>query len=639
MNNNVNAIKPVVQKSKIYLFDIESFYDYFCVVFKPPNGDTKSHIIFEVSTFKNDSKSLYEFLLTKPKLIGYNSLGYDSQILERFVDLKGNMTGKEIFKFSQEEIINSERPPYSKWKIQHTDNLDLMAMHGYGRGPRACSVKWLEFTLRMKRIKDLPVDFRKPVTSRSTADDINKYCKFDVDATEVIYNISKDLIKRRTAISKANGGEKFYNIADQNIGEDLMLKAMAIKLNVKEYELRKMRTLRPNISIRDVILPYVKFKSPEFNKILDFYKDTIVHAEEDNKVVLKGKVSISTMFNGIKVDFGAGGVHSSRMGIHRATDTETILSIDVASYYPNLAISNGFYPKHLGIDFCKVYHDKYVERTTYPKSNPMNAAIKLMLNSAFGKSGSIYSFLFDPSFLLSITINGQLLLAMLAEKLAANGAKLIAINTDGLELICKKGKEHVYRKICRQWEKLTGLVLEEETYKMMAISDVNNYLAIYENGKIKRKGKFETYEDIVNSGNLFKNTSAGVVAKAVNEYFVNQIPIEDTIENETDIYEFLYGKKKTSAFIHEVAKADDQGRVSGKLYSDRVLRFYMSTDGGSLRKLWKDFRITSINKEGLVTPLQYVRSPLAVRYTNLNKSWYVSEAYKIIDSIEGSEFI
>ena len=65
----------------------------------------------------------------------------------------------------------------------------------------------------------------------------------------------------------------------------------------------------------------------------------------------------------------------------------------------------------------------------------------------------------------------------------------------------------------------------------------------------------------------------------------------------------------------------------------------MSTDGGSLRKLWKDFRITSINKEGLITPLQYVRSPLAVRYINLNRSWYVSEAYKIIDSIEGSEFI
>lgn len=621
-----------------YLYDLETFYDFFCAVFKPPKGDKKSYLIFEISNFQDDSKALYEFLLTNPKLIAYNSLGFDSQVLEEFMNCEGNMTGNELYEFAQ-RVITSERPPYSAWKLEHTTNLDLMKMWGYGRGPKATSVKWLEFTLRMKSLKDLPVDFRKPVKSRSTGDAIVKYCKHDVDALEEFYMVSEGLIKRRAAIGKVNG-EEFYNTADQNIGEDLMLKAMAKRLGEKPWDLRKKRSTQSHIYMKDVILPYVKFKTPEFNKVLDFYTNLRLKSESDGTFVLKNVISTHTNFGGIDIHYGAGGIHASRVGVFRETDTMSIIDEDVASYYPNLAIANEFYPAHLGVKFCKEYQDKYIERKSYPKSNPMNAAIKLMLNSAFGKSKSIHSFLYDvKGMFLPITINGQLLLSMLAEKLVLNGAKLIQINTDGLSYSCTKGTEEKYNKICRQWEKLTKLELEQAKYSLMAIENVNNYLAIYKDGKVKRKGRFEIYQDIIGSECYYKNTSAGVVAKAVNEYFVNQTPIEDTIENETDIYEFLYGKKKTSAFIHEVAKADDQGRVSGKLYSDRVLRFYMSTDGGSLRKLWKDFRITSINKEGLITPLQYVRSPLAARYLNLNRSWYVSEAYKIIDSIEGSEFI
>ncbi len=512
-------------------------------------------------------------------------------------------------------------------------------MWGYGRGPKATSVKWLEFTLRMKSLKDLPVDFRKPVKSRNVGDAIIKYCKHDVDALGEFYKVSKDLIRRRASLGRLNNTE-FYNLADQNIGEDLLLNAMAKRLNEKPWDLRKKRTITGKIEVKDIILPYVRFKTPEFNKVLDFYKKLVIKAESDGTFVLKNIVGTHTNFGGVDIHYGAGGIHASRVGVFKETDTHAVIDEDVASYYPNLAISNGFYPAHLGKKFCTEYLDKYIERKSYPKSNPMNGAIKLMLNSAFGKSKSIHSFLYDvKGMFLPITINGQLLLSMLAEKLVLNGAKLIQINTDGLTYICKKGEEEKYNRICRQWEKLTSLELEQAKYALMAVENVNNYLAIYQSGKVKRKGRFETYDDIIGGENYYKNTSAGVIARAVNEYFVNEIPIEETVNGEDNIYEFLYGKKKTSAFVHEVAKADDKGRISSKIYKDRVLRFYMSTEGGSLRKIWKDCRITSINKEGLVTPLQYVRSPLASKYNNLDKQWYIDKAFEILESIQGSEII
>ena len=110
-----------------------------------------------------------------------------------------------------------------------------------------------------------------------------------------------------------------------------------------------------------------------------------------------------------------------------------ILDLDVTSMYPSIAISQGYYPEHLGPTFVKVYDQLRQQRIGYKKGSPENAMLKLALNGVYGKSNDKFSIFYDPKFTMSITLTGQLALAMLAERLAAIG-QIIQANTDGITI-------------------------------------------------------------------------------------------------------------------------------------------------------------------------------------------------------------
>lgn len=173
----------------------------------------------------------------------------------------------------------------------------------------------------------------------------------------------------------------------------------------------------------------------------------------------------------------------------KADDEWMILDADVTSMYPSISIANNVYPEHLGITFCKVYKDLFEERAKYPKGSGPNGAIKLALNSVYGKSNSKFSPLYDPKYTLTITVNGQLCLSMLAEQLMGIGCKIIQCNTDGVTALVKRSREKDYYEITKQWEKTVGLKLEYAVYSMMALADVNNYIAVYEDGKAESGGR------------------------------------------------------------------------------------------------------------------------------------------------------
>ncbi len=127
--------------------------------------------------------------------------------------------------------------------------------------------------------------------------------------------------------------------------------------------------------------------------------------------------NLNIVIDGFRYDFGTGGLHGAKKGIIEPKSDELLISYDVASYYPNMAISNNVYPKHLGETFCKVYSDLYEQRKVKPKGSPANAALKLALNGVYGDSGNEYSPLFDPQYTMSITVSGQMTLCMLIERM------------------------------------------------------------------------------------------------------------------------------------------------------------------------------------------------------------------------------
>ena len=292
-----------------------------------------------------------------------------------------------------------------------------------------------------------------------------------------------------------------------------------------------------------------------------------------------------------------------------------------ASYYPNLAIVNNFRPEHLGETFSKVYKNMYEKRKTFPKGSVENLSYKLLLNSVYGKSGDQHSFLYDPKMTLQICINGQLLLAMLAERLSfIENLTVIQANTDGITVYVPRNKITDMESICEKWQKMTNLVLEKAVYKKMVISNVNNYAAQYEDGKIKEKGMLYSVDT-----EFHKNKSQRIVRIALREYFFNNVPIRETVENhiktsDKAIYDYCIGKKVKWNQSFVLIKGVREEKIDQK-----VIRYYITKDKATMMKKYNDGRIEAVNKGYNAKLFQEYKKE---KY-NINFEYYINEAYKV----------
>ena len=342
--------------------------------------------------------------------------------------------------------------------------------------------------------------------------------------------------------------------------------------------------------------------------------------------------SINTVVDGGHYVYGTGGIHMSIEGqIVRDDENWKIIDADVTSMYPSISIANNVYPEHLGLTFCKVYKDLFNERKKYPKGSGPNGAIKLALNSVYGKSNSEFSPLYDPKYTLTITVNGQLSLSMLAEQFLDIGCKIIQCNTDGVTALVPRDKEAEYYAITKSWEDKVGLQLEYAVYKMMALADVNNYIAVYEDGKVKSKGRYEVahFEKLGWS----KNHSAMIVPIAAMEYIVNGKDVESTIFAHKDEFDFLLRAKiPRSSKLYLVY---DDGR---EVQQQNICRYYPSETGGKLVKLMPglklgdDWRRLGIDTEWSVETCNNIKE---FDWSKLNYEYYISEAKKLIAAVGG----
>lgn len=312
-----------------------------------------------------------------------------------------------------------------------------------------------------------------------------------------------------------------------------------------------------------------------------------------------------------------------------------------ASYYPNLAIRNRIFPRHLSEDFCDIYEEIYNTRKAakikckkdkYDKDAiAVNSGLKLSLNSLYGKSNSPYSIVYDPVFTSSITINGQLLLAMLAEQLSAF-SEVFYVNTDGLTVKIHKDNVERMKTVCKAWEELTQLELESVRFEKMFLRDVNNLIAIDEWGNIKYKGAYEIDKMVGKEPAVWKNNSNRILAIAASEYFINQIPIEETIKNHNNIYDFFkMGKVR-----------GDWDMYWGEKKMPKINRYFLSEN--SLPTLVKkhkyDGREISLEahpdfkKEGTIYHCDVMNKYVEKISYDINYEYYIKEAAKLVNAIE-----
>lgn len=583
---------------KIWVYDIEVLSNFFSItLLNPVTQEVKVFVIHET---RDDRKELLEFLNDKKVvkgMVGFNNLNYDYPVLHYLMTLRNiNKASvldlvKLIYSKSQ-EVIKSEYPAIRKPIVKQ---LDLYKLKHFDNDAKRTSLKWLEFAMNWENVQDMPLHYTHHVL-KDEVDLILDYNLNDVRATNEFYKKCQPDIELRRELSKTYSID-LMNANDPKIGAETFAIHLAEDLGVSVYDLKQMRTERSEIKLKDCILPYIKFKSDEFNSLLDFFNSQVIKETKgafkdipvdkiscirkyvNPSTINKNKLEIlNVVFKGVQYDLGTGGLHANAASsIYVSDDEYMIIDLDVSSYYPNLSIQNGLRPEHLGLSFMNRYNDIYEKRKLIPKSNPLNAAFKLQLNGSYGKSNEKTSFFYDPLFTMSITISGQLTLLMLVEELLLriNDIDLLQANTDGVSVRIKRDHYDQLKDICKEWMDLTKLELEEAHYSKMIIRDVNNYIAVGLNNKVKLKGAFEIDRD------WHKNHSMKIVPMALKEYFVNNIPIEETIYNSNDIFHFCKGAKSKGSNKLELQHYNEYGVIISEPLQ-KVNRYFISSDSNKI---------------------------------------------------------
>jgi hypothetical protein len=617
---------------KVWVYDLEQMFNFHCATFL--NRDNPIELQqFVIHKSRNDFNEYIEFLETQVGgLIGFNNLNYDYPLIHYLLEEKdyfysnnAESTANKLYSRSQ-IIINSEYSEIPSWKTL-IPQLDLYRINHFDNTAKRTSLKGVEIAVNFHNVDDLPFKFDHYVQDNEVQR-ILDYNLNDVMATEHFYKMNIEKIEMRKELGKEYRID-LLNANDPKIGSEIFAKLLSEEMGVNIRDLKQMRTYRNSIKLDECILPYIKFDNKEFKNLLTDFKSKVITETKD-------ALSTSIIYKGFKYDYGLGGIHGCiKSGKYYPNEDEVIHDIDVSSYYPNLAIINKFKPKHLGNAFSKIYDKIYHDRIKHKKGSAQNAGLKLALNGSFGKSNDIYSFFYDPMFTMQITVNGQLLLTMLAEQIVdrIEGVTMLQANTDGITIKYKKDNTSIVENIIKWWEGLTGLQLESSYYKLMVIRDVNNYMAQYTNDKVKYKGAFEIDKEI------YKDNSMRIVPIAISNYFLYNIPIQQTIRNHTNIFDFCKRFKSTEGWVTETRSIDYD--VENLPYQkvekqQKNIRYYISNKGSTLMKVHKDRRESNIEKGWQCTIMnKYIDLP--IKDYDINYSYYIAECNKIIDTIEDKQ--
>jgi hypothetical protein len=664
------------------VYDFEVYPNFLCVGIIQYDKGIKSMV--EVSETNNQYLQLsyiIESLRGSSIMIGYNNVGFDWPIFEaiRVGIAKGIVDWKGLCSIAYskcDEIISdgnkAQKHPdefsHLKWKHQIYDpivpQLDLFLLHHFDN--KMVSLKTLEFNMGMEHVRSLPIK-AGTITTRDEQLELMDYClSYDCVATVEFLNRSLDKIDMREEYTKEYG-YNFNSASDSKMGSVFMdRKLRDAEIDTKHKVGGKWvnkGTPRPLIKMTDVILDINEFRTPEFRAVKDFLltmeltktKEVFLDLPTselgelrnylDPAHVKRGMTRLGKVFperlkdlhctlNGFTFVFGTGGLHASvEKEWFDCKDDETIDDIDVASFYPSLAIVNGWFPEHLGAEFVRIYSAMLADRKRYPKSTHylINIALKLTLNGTYGNLISKYSFLYDPLMAMRITINGQLHLVMLAETLMLEIPDLIMIqaNTDGLTFKSKKKYAAKVREIVKAWEKKTKMEMVYASYSRIWLVNVNNYIAEYaETGKLKQKGFFE--HDYESYGAWHKNFGNRCIAKAATAYLVHGVPINWSLATNPKAMDFMSTAKVTGE--SRVVYGDESQPIQNNT------RFYYSKVGLPIRKIMpplakapEKWRLMALTKKDM--PTQPCNNALTIDHNNIDISWYEQEATKLCDMI------
>lgn len=647
---------------------------------------------YRFSIFEDDDSELYpllNWLQYKADYFGYNNNKYDRLMLSALLMYynqfdKPSKLIEFLYDTSQRIIRNSDNDVLwqdnftnmlmkNRLNFRDLDLFQIFRLDHFHKSLKQTSIniKWynlLEY--HMPPISELDVDYYYRLTENrglsieqlnrlyrnsferylhpAWKKEMEEYNDNDVFICCELVRMNQEEIRLRYMISKE------YEINVLSASRSTIADKVIVKLYSKFTGLHPKRfidtkTIRRKIEVSEILSDKIQFLSPQLNDLLQSLRSLVLRGE-------KGEFERTFTYAGTSYTLATGGLHSNEIpAIYVADDKQTIVDRDVTSYYPSLIRSLKVCQKHLNpkawFRIADTIVDERTEHKHLAKDKSLSlilqikhftaaACLKIVANAGiFGKMGSEKSFLCDKKAMYKVTINGQLFLLMLIERLEDAGIHVISANTDGIVTIVPKGLEETADNICHWWEKHLGLELEFTSYSKYITEGVNSYLTVKTDGKKKFKGRMNPKMYLED---LSKGYNSPIVAKAVTEYFINGTPVMETLRNSKSILDFCRTQNVNRKYYIEYTHVVDHKMVVEEV--QRNTRFYVSLTGGSLMKVeilgWDENNQPKLKKSSLcagqrVTVCNFVEDK-DISELNINYLYYYNECMAIIEPIEQS---
>lgn len=655
------------------LLSLVAYINNMLAKYEEVNG-SKVPVRYDVYGFNNQR---YDDLMIKGFVMRFNQFDTTKQLIKYLRTLSNKIISlqndKESYYRDEEiELLNKYVLPYATVDLQKVYALDSASVNinkdtgervKFGKSLKQTSInlKWhelLDFKLPpideeeadkyWRKLPDykntsleylntlITNDFDRYVLPRYV-DDMLYYNKNDVFICCEIVRQKPDEVKLRYSLGVA------FNLnllccSRANIADKLLEKYYSQLSGLHRSRFVNLRTQRTRLNFNKVIFDNVSFKTKELQEMLSNMKQVVIYHTNKDSFTQEIK-----FYNTIYT-IATGGLHTKDYpAVLESTDDYTYIHYDISSFYPSLIVAYNIAPKHLNekifvkmVDYFRVTRIKAkhtkdeVEQVMKGVHNKLTAeALKIVINAIYGKFGSDKFWLYDRLAQLKVTINGQLFIMMLVESLELAGIHVVSANTDGIIVKLHKDKEEDFKRITSEWCENNKLGADSERYKLFVTRDINNYFNIQSTGDIEYKGVLDPKQYIKD---LKKGYDMPIIATAVREYFINNTPVMETLQNHKDILDFCKTQNVGRQFS-VVYKEVVNGKIN-TIYSQRHIRFYVSTKGVILQKENNMTGQLSRLASGLPVKILNSLDDLPIEYRDIDYKYYYNEAYKIIDPIK-----
>ena len=614
------AFAPPKPKAITYIYDLEVFDNLFLVGYR--KVDDEEVKFFQLGLGVNELPEILKFFKSyKTWFVGYNNHYFDDTLMTFIFSMVKKWQGlvpesitTQIHKKSQLIIASDSRrrdaPPFKSFDLMRIGNIFK-------------SLKMVGINLKWPKIQEIPFHIHHQVKPNEL-EEVLLYCANDVNSTMAMFEKLRAEINMRSATSAAYN-VSVMNEADSGMANRLLNKLYAEKTGQPQYSFYKLGTERGTMALSDIIHPGISYKSKSMQKFLRELREKTVGFES----TLKERVRIGDSV----YDIAKGGLHSANPPVIVESSNEyVIIDADVESYYPRIMTNYLIKPEHLSMQFIDLLKE-ITERRLEAKASGDKVtadALKIIVNSIFGKLGYEYFWLYDLLAMYRVTINGQLMLLMLIDSLENAGIDVFYANTDGITARVRMDQRETYKEICATWQRRTKFKLEFNSFKKCVIRDVNNFLIIKTDGTVKMKGVL----DINRWKDLRKGFDKPIIPWAIHEFFVQGTPVEETIRSHEDLLDFCLAQKPAKSFQVVFDAIDSELNQVVRTKLQQANRYYVSKTGGSIRKV-----AIKADKTGNHKEISMVAGETVVvlndfdpkeTYPEPRYQWYIKEATKII---------